>query len=196
MADQDTLSLSCDLTYNNQNCVNVLHFVQQGASGTGTAMDALGVMWTANYKTLYKGLMTVGVNIVQIRVRRLTVVESQSVITAVGEIGTHSGGGMPTHSSALLRQRGASAAARRGTGGQKICGVPRSIVKNGRITEAYATLMQAYGVLGESDITESGSGYKFRQIIISVGGSAGVIVHNSVAPRLVTVRSRQIGVGA
>lgn len=196
MAADDTFSVSCDLTYNGQNCVNVLHFKQIGSDGTGVAMASLETVWDTIYKTLYRGLMVITVNVVQVRVRRLAAVESQSTITAVGLAGTHSGQGMPTHSAALLRQRGSSTDPRKGTGGQKIVGVPRSIVEAGRLTQAYADLLIAYGQLGESDETDGATGYTFRQCILDAAGNSRIIVHNAATPRLITVRSRQIGVGA
>ncbi len=194
MPDGDVYQLSTDLTYNGQNCVNVFHFEQNGTDGTGDPRQDLTDVFNFTYATLFRGLMTVGVQFVQIRVRRLIATKTQTLINTVGSAGTHSGGGMPTHAAALVRQRGETPLARRGTGGLKIVGVPFTVVAAGRLTAAYAGLMQTFGALGEVDHTLTA--WTWRQCILSGGNVARIIEHTSVAPRIVTVRSRQIGVGA
>lgn len=194
MADLDVYQLSTDVDYNNQACTNVLHFLQSGTDGTGDPRQDLTDMFNFVYATLYRGLMVAGVTFVQIRVRRLIATETQTLINTIGSAGTHAGDGMPTHAAALLRQRGGSDSARQGTGGQKIVGVPVTAVSAGRLTAAYAALMQTYGELGESD--QGLTDWTWRQCILSTGNNARTIEQNSVSPRIVTVRSRQIGVGA
>lgn len=191
----DVYQISIDTTYNNQNCVNVLHYVQITGDGTGDGRQAVADMWDADNQTLFRGLMTVGALVVQTRTRRLAAIESQTLIQAVGSAGTHSGGGMPSGAAALIRQKGLSTDARKGTGGQKIVAVPYSVVDSGRLTEAYMVLMRAYGALGESDQQDPFATWDFRQCILGSDDFPRIIQHTSAAPRIVTVRSRQIGVG-
>lgn len=195
MAADDVFAVSLDTQYNGQNCVNVLHFIQIGADGTGTWQAALLSVWEDNFKVPWIALMVGGVNIVQVRMRRLIPTQTQQTITNIGTVGAHTGAGMPTHAAALLRQRGLTTD-EKGTGGQKIVGVPVTEVANGRISKAYSDLMVAYGQEGEVDITDGTSQFKFRQVIYNVPlKSSRKVIHSDGTPRIVTVHSRQLGVG-
>lgn len=195
MAAGDIFELSVDQTYTGQNGVNVHHFTQVGADGTGDARTALFNVWNDNYRAALIAIIIADVNIVQVRIRRINPTQTQSLITAVGETGTRTNPGLPPHCAVLVRQRGFSTG-RKGTGGTKIWGVSANQVANGRIDTLEADLYTAWGDLSESDITDGGTGYKFRAGVFSASDSSFRVIEKSqVTPRVVTVHSRQIGVG-
>lgn len=191
----DIFELSVDMTYQGQNVVNVHHKQQIGADGTGTWQASLLTNWQVAYKPRLRAVMTAGINIVQVRMRRLFPTQTQQTITTINEFGLHAGDGMPPHCAALLRQRGQTTGAK-GCGGVKFCGVPNQVVLNGKITVAYAALMELYGDQDESDITDGATGYTFRGGVLSqVDNVFRKILKCYATPRVVTVHSRQIGVG-
>lgn len=195
MPVDDIFELNVDMTIGGQNCVNVHHFIQRDVDGTGSAIDALSAVWTADYKTSLLALMVSTVNIVQLRIRHLLPIQTQQTIIAVGSVGTHAGQALPTYLATLLRQRGFPTG-RKGTGGVKIVGTPHGEVLNGRITVAYAAKVTTYGNISEADVTDAGSGYVFRSgVLAQSDGSFRAIEKSQVTPRVVTVHSRQIGVG-
>lgn len=195
MAAGDLYEFNVDMTYGGQNCVNVHHFVQNGPDGSGLAQVALHAMWLAVYRTPLRAIMTNEVNIVQTRIRRLQPTQTQQTITAVGSLGTHTGTALPPHAACLLRQRG-TPSNRKGTGGVKIVGVPEGQVLAGVLEVAYAALVQTYGDVSESDQTDGGTGYVWRSAVYSIiDNTARLIEKSKVTPRIVTVHSRQIGVG-
>lgn len=195
MPANDVYELSVDMTYGGQNIVNVHHFVQNGVDGTGTWQDALMQVWTDNFKGPLSDLMVGTVTIVQVRMRRLKVGQTQQTTVAVGLAGQIMSNGLPTHCAVLIRQR-AFPTGRKGTGGVKITGVPIDNVENGQIDLALATLCQTYANISEEDITDPGSGFDFRAGVLSqVDDVFRAIEKSQVTPRVVTVQSRQIGVG-
>lgn len=195
MPANDIFELNVDMTWAGQNCVNVHHFIQKGVDGTGTWQAGLLAVWNANYKAPLLAMMVTAVEIVQIRMRRLLPTQTQQTITAVGENGDILDTGVPTHCAVLLRQRGFPTG-RKGTGGVKLCGLPDSAVLNGKLTVAAAALVTTYGNVSEADVVDGASGYSFRSGVLSqVDDSFRAIEKSQVTPRVVTVRSRQIGVG-
>lgn len=195
MAANDVFELSVDMDFGQQNCVNVHHFIQNGVDGTGIWQDALTSVWEDSYEASFLALMTTAVNVVQLRMRRLLPTQTQQTIVSVGELGTHLGASLPTHLACLLRQRGFPTG-RKGTGGVKICGVPTSEVLNGKITVAYAAKVTTYGNISEADIVDGATGYSFRSGVLAQSDDTFRAIEKSqVTPRIVTVHSRQIGVG-
>jgi hypothetical protein len=127
--------------------------------------------------------------------RRLFPTQTQQTITARGSFGGIAGDGMPTHCAALLRQRGITLGAK-GIGNVKIAGVPRAVVANGRITAAQAALYTTYGEVSEAAIVDGATGYGFHSGVLSQIDDSFTVIEKSVAtPRVVTVHSRQKGVG-
>ncbi len=195
MPANDIFELQVNMTHSGQNVTNVHHFIQVGVDGTGTWQDALKQIWLDNYKDILRALMVVAVNIVEIKLRKLFPVQTQQTASNIGEAGLVLTTGMPTHAAALIRQR-ATPSGRKGTGGVKICGVPIAEVDEGKISESYRDDMLTYGNISESDITDGGSGYTFRSGVLSnVDNVLRKIVKSMPTPRIVTVHSRQIGVG-
>ena len=195
MPADDIFERSVDMTYQGQNCVNVEHLQQIGADGTGTWQASLLTNWQVAYKPRLKNVMVAGVNIVQVRMRRLFATQTQQTITTINEAGDHLGDGMPGHCAALLRQRGETTD-QKGCGGIKFVGVPNQVVLNGKIVVAYAALMELYGDQDESDITDGATGYTFRGGVLSqIDDVFRKILKCYATPRVVTVHSRQIGVG-
>lgn len=191
----DIFERSTDMTYGGQNVVNVEHLQQIGADGTGTWQASLFTNWDVAYKPRMRNLMTAQVNIVQVRMRRVLPTQTQQTTTTVNEAGLHAGDGMPPHIASLLRQHGETTG-RKGTGGIKFTGIPNTEVLNGRITVAYAALMELYGDQDESDITDGATGYTFRGGVLSqVDDVFRKILKSYATPRVVTVYSRQRGVG-
>ena len=195
MPADDVFELNVDMTWGGQNCVNVHHFIQVGGDGTGTWQAALLSVWEDNYKALLLDMMVTAVNIVQVRMRRLLPTQTQQTITTVGETGDILAIGVPTHCAVLLRQRGFPTG-RKGTGGVKLCGLDETEVLNGRITVAQAAKVTAYGNVSESNITDGATGYVFRSGVLAQSDDTFRAIEKSqVTPRVVTVRSRQKGVG-
>lgn len=195
MPDGDLYEMNVDLTYAGQNCVNVHHFLQIGADGTGDPRSALHQMWFLKYSAKLQTIMVADVTIVQTRIRQLKPIQTQTLITSAGFAGTHTGDALPPHAACLLRQRGFPTG-RKGTGGMKIVGVPTSEVKQGIIEVAYAALVQTYGDLSESNQADGTTGFNWRSCVFSqIDGVPRLIEKSKVTPRIVTVHSRQIGVG-
>lgn len=195
MPASDIFELNVDMTWNGQNCVNVHHFTQVGADGSGTWQAALQSVWEDNYKAPLLDMMVTAVLVVQTRMRRLFPTQTQQTIVSVAENGDLLDIGVPTHCAVLLRQRGFPTG-RKGTGGVKLCGAPAGEVLNGRITVAHAAKVATYGNVSEANIVDGATGYTFRSGVLSqVDDVFRAIEKSQVTPRVVTVHSRQIGVG-
>lgn len=192
----DIMELTVDQTYAGQNIANVHHFLQIGPDGTGTWQNALKDIWTAFFEDKFLDMVIDTLEVIQIRLRRLLPTQTQSSIIARGVPGNITGDGLPPHAATLVRQYG-EGADRKGTGGSKIAGVPEAAIEEGRISAAQAALMVAWGDVAESDQTDATSGFVFRSGVFRPSdGTIRKIVKSFATPRLVTVRSRQIGVGA
>ncbi len=195
MPADDVFELNIDMTISGQNVVNVHHFIQSGVDGTGTWQDALLSVWQDNFKTPLRNCMVQAVTIVQTRMRRLQPTQTQQTIVLDGAIGDILSPALPPHLAVLLRQR-AFPTGRKGTGGVKIVGIPDTGVADGRLNEAYKNLVATYGDVSEADITDGATGYTFRAGVLSqVDNVFRAIEKSQVTPRVVTVHSRQIGVG-
>ena len=194
MALGDIFELNVDMLFEGQNCVNVHHVIQTSTDGTGTWQVALLGIWTANMEANLLACMVDQVEIVQVRMRRLFPTQTQQTITPRASFGSIAADPLPPHACALIRQRGIPTG-RKGTGGVKIIGVPRTLVFDGRITTGYAAILETYAGPMEQDFVH-GSGYEFHYGVLSqVDDSFRAIEKIRATPRIVTVRSRQIGVG-
>lgn len=190
----DIFELNVDMLFEGQNCVNVHHVLQTTADGTGTWQAALLNRWTTDMEANLLACMVDQVEIVQVRMRRLFPTQTQQTITPRGSFGGIAADPLPPHCCALIRQRGIPTG-RKGTGGVKIIGVPRTLVFDGRITTGYAAILETYSLPMEAELVD-GSGYKFRYGVLAQSDDTFRSIEKTRAtPRVVTVRSRQIGVG-
>lgn len=195
MADQDIFELNVDQRYAGQDVTNVHHFQQQGADGTGPWQTALTSVWSSFYEAVFLNMVINTLEIVQIRLRQLLPTQTQQTISARASFGAIVGDGLPPHCCTLIRQHG-EGGTRKGTGGSKITGVPRANVESGRINNAMRILMGLWGDVSENNQTDVATGYVFRSgVFRPADGSFRKIVKSFPTPRIITVRSRQIGVG-
>lgn len=191
----DVMELTVDSTFAGQNMSNVHHFAQTSGDGTGSWQTALTAIWVAQFQLNYSNLMTGFVQIVQIRMRRIEPTQTQQTTVPIGIPGNVADDTLPGHCAALLRQR-ATPSGRKGTGGVKIFGVPLGAVSVGRIDAAYFAAMSTYGNAMEVPQLDVASGYEFHSAVYSqVDNIARPILKTVPTTRVVTVHSRQIGVG-
>ncbi len=196
MASGDIYELTVDQTYGGQDIVNVHHFVQIGDDGSGDARDALTKMWDDDFKTPFLAVVVDVLNVVQVKARRLFPTQTQQFFLAVGETGTQVQTGLPPQQCAILAQVG-TRFGNRGRGYMKISGVPITEVDSGRITAAYATLLNTLGTEHSTNHTASPSGYVFHGAVLSsVDDVARQIQKAGGTSRIKTVYSRSIGVGS
>lgn len=191
----DIYELNVDQQIAGQDITNVYHFKQIGADGTGDAREAVDAMWDTVFKGAYLACVTDQTTLDQYRVRRISPTTTQSQITTAVGTGVETGEGLPTQSCAILRCA-ALPSGRKGTGHVKISGVLMDFISQGRIDTALEALMVTFGALMESNQTDAGSGYVFRQVVWSIIDSvARDILSARPTARIKTVHSRQIGVG-
>ncbi len=196
MAKDDIYELTVRQTVALQNVVNVHHFLQSRVDGSGLAVDALNTLWNSIFKLAFKALLSSELNIVDISIRRIKPTQTQPTVFAVGENGTNMVNAMPTHCCALVRQF-AEPAVRKGTGSVKIAGVPQDAVNQGRVSVAYAALMNTYGNKFVGEIIDATSTYAFEPSVFSqIDSVARPIIRAGHSSRVRTVHSRQIGQGA
>jgi len=195
MPANDIMELTVDQTYAGQNITNVHHFQQLGPDGTDIWQIALKSIWTALFEPAFLAMVIDTLEVIQIKLRRLLPIQTQQSIFARGTFGTIAGDGLPPHAATLVRQYG-EGADRKGTGGSKIAGVPEAAIEEGRISAAQAALMVTWGDLAEVDHTDGVTGYTFRSgVFRPADGTIKKIIKSFATPRIITVRSRQIGVG-
>lgn len=198
MPDGDIFELNVDHTYNGQNLTNVLHFEQDGTDGSGSNLEALELVWFDNFRVPHKALLVDSVNIVQLRARRLFPTQTQQRLLAINESGDVAEIGLPPQQCAILSQKGERGGpkGRRGAGHMKISGVPITEVDTGRVSAAYATLMNTLGLVFMAKLTNPISGFTFDSVTLStVDDVARVIEQSFSTSRIRTVYSRSIGVG-
>jgi len=194
MPNGDIYELTVRSTYASQNIVNVHHFVQNQADGTGTAEDSLDEIWQAGFKIAFADLFTAEMNVVDLSIRRIKPTQTQPTVYPVSQIGSFMGDGLPPQCCALVRQS-AEPAGRKGSGSVKICCVPLTETHEGRISAAYATLMNTYGAKFVPEYVAT-TGYRFNAAVYSqIDNVARPILKAGAASRIRTVHSRQIGVG-
>ncbi len=198
MPNNDVFELNVDHTYNGQNLTNVLHFRQSGTDGSGSVLEALELVWFDNFRGPHKDLLVVDVNIVQLRARQLFPVQTQQRLLPINETGTISEIGLPPQQCAILSQKAERGGpkGRRGAGHMKISGVPVTEVDTGRVTLAYATLLNTLGAVFMERITNPISGFVFDSVTLSAIDDVARRIEQSFATsRIRTVYSRSIGVG-
>lgn len=196
MAANDIYELNADLTYAGQALNNTFHFRQEGTDGTGDGRTGCMDMFIEDLQTEYLNCMVDEVNLVQLRCRKIKPTETQSLITAVGSTGTIITEGYPPQTAAILREH-AEPLLRRGTGHIKLSGVPIAGAINGRLDAAHLALLTLLGAKLKQNQTDSTSGFTFRAGVYSLVDSIirDILVTVST-PRLKTVYSRSVGVGA
>lgn len=198
MPSGDIFECNVDHTYAGQNLTNVLHFLQVGDDGTGSALVAISGIWVTNFKNPHVALLVDSVNIVQLRIRKVQPTQTQQLIFPIGQVGDVVQNGLPPQQCAILEQKGqrGGAKGRRGAGHMKISGVPVTVVDTGRINENYAGDMNTLGDVFQEQLIDGPSGYKFDSIVLSqLDGFARVILFSGPTSRIRTVYSRSIGVG-
>lgn len=195
MPDGDIYELTVDQIYGSQAIANVHHFVQKGDDGSGDGREALGIIWSDEYQVAFLACVSIELEVLQLRIRQLLPTQTQQFIQSIATPGTISQDGLPPQQCAILRQYG-TRAGRKGTGHQKISGVPVGSVDTGRVTAAYSTLMNTLGDADESTHTESASGYQFRGCVLGTSDNvAREIQKAGGTSRIRTVYSRTPGVG-
>ena len=195
MAANDVYSLSLDSLYNGQNTVNVMHFKQVGADGTGDARNSLNIMFDITLRTLFEPLFTDETTMVQTRARRLFPTETQTLTGALGDPGTETSNGLPPQCCAILRLVG-NRGAGRGSGSLKLGQIGEGFVDEGRVDASYVALAQSLGNQLAQDIVEGTFNWTWRCVIWNPGDNTFITVQAArPATRIRTVHSRQLGVG-
>lgn len=198
MPEGDIYEVNVDQTYNGQNLVNVLHFIQDGTDGSGSAREALGDIWVDNFQLPHLALMVTNVTIVQLRIRKLLPTQTQQFLRTINATGSQIESGLPPQQCAIISQKGQRGGpkGRRGAGHMKVSGVPLGATDAGRVNLNYATDMNTLGLVFADKLTDMATGFTFDSCVLSaVDSVARVIVHSGSTSRIRTVYSRSIGVG-
>ena len=190
----DIYQCTAEMNMDNQDIVNVYHFVQIGADGTGDPRQKVGLIWLANFETPLLACMTADVQIDVLRIRRISPTTTQSFITTVGTTGGLPGASLATNQVAVLRLY-ATKAGRKGIGNLRIPGIDNTFINEGQIDASYVGILEIFGLAFEVDQTDVASGYSFRSVVLGTDGVGRQVQIVRATSRIKQLRSRTIGQG-
>ncbi len=195
MAKFDIFELTVRSLLNQQNIANVHHFQQTEDDGSGSALDALDVIWNASFKTQFLANLVDVFQIVDISIRRIKPTQTQPTVYPVAEFGIIAQPGLPTHACVIVTQL-AEPDIRKGSGHVKVCGLPITAVESGRMNSVATGLMNTWAD-NFKNLQVAPSGFRFDSVVYSqVDNVARKILRARAYTRIKTCHSRQIGVGA
>lgn len=194
MPNGDIYQCTAEMNFNNQDIVNVYHFVQVGADGSGDPREKVGLIWLANFETPLLAVLSDEVTIDVLRIRRLSVGQTQSFITTVGTAGGIPGQPLPTNQVAVLRLYGVRSGAK-GIGNMRLPGVDNVFVNEGQVNASYVALAELFGDEFESNHTDGPSSYVFRSVVLGNDGVGRQVQRAVMTSRIKQLRSRTIGQG-
>jgi len=143
MPDGDTYELSQEAIYEGQSVVNVFHYLQVGADGTGDPRLGLVNAWLDELFGLIIPNLVPEYAMLQFRTRGILLNETQTLLTLNVTNGGNLGDGLPPNSVAMTRNYG-ERAGRKGTGRTLWTGVPELQTDQGLCELAYLAGWVAY----------------------------------------------------
>ena len=135
MAANDVFEARLNFTLYNQKCVNVFHFRQEDADGSGSARAALAALIGVNWVAKYVLAQTDDTTFDSIGVRRVFPTPLQEIVDSVALDGTFSGEAYPPNVTVCMTLYAADGG-RRGIGRTYLVGVPEGAANFGAIQDA------------------------------------------------------------
>lgn len=195
MASGDIYQCTCEMDFNNQAIVNVYHFLQIGADGTGDPRAALATIWEDNFEAPFLALISEQVTVDSLRIRRILPTQTQSFFRAIAEIGDIIGQPLPTNQVAVLRLYGVRAAGK-GIGNMRIPGVDNVFVDEGQVNGSYVGIAELFGDEFEQSHLHVASSFTFRSCVLGTDDVARQVQRARMTSRIKQLRSRTVGQGA
>lgn len=189
----DNYQLVHEAVYNGQSVINVYHWIQIGADGTGDPRQSLANIFNIQVWPLIQA-NTVD-EFVQLGYRTKGIIpnETQTLLTTAGLTGDLVEDGLPPNSVTQLTNYGAPLG-RKGTGRTLMTGVPESAQQDGVLDILYQGSWVTYETLLIVPVIDGVTSWSFQFGILDTALNVIRPVQRiEVAPRMKTLRSRTIG---
>lgn len=193
MPSGDNYQITLDAVYNGQAVVNVFHFVQSGADGTGDVRESLTNIFQAQIWPLIQARLTSEYVKQGYLAKGIKPNETQTLLTSSVSAGTLVEDGLPPNSVMQMTNYGLREGLK-GTGRTLFTGLPESDQANGIINLLDQASWLTYITKMLSTMTDGVLLWSFKFGIYDTASNViRVVQRMEVQPRLKTLSSRIIG---
>jgi len=193
MPSGDNYQLTLEATYNGQAVVNVFHFKQSGADGTGDVRESLADVFQAQVWPLIQARLTDEYEKLGYLTKGIKPNETQTLITSSIANGSLVEDGMPPN-SVMQMTNYAVRSGLKGTGRTMFTGLPETDVENGIINLADQASWVTYITKMLATMTDGVLLWSFDFGILDLStNTIRDVERMEVQPRMKTLRSRTIG---
>lgn len=189
----DNYQLVHDAVYEGQSVVNVYHFIQVGADGTGDPRQSLANIFNIQVWPLQQAHIIDEYTQLGYRTKGIIPNETQTLLTSATNTGDLTDEGLPPNSVLQLTNYGAPLG-RKGTGRTMLTGLPESVATDGVWDLGQQAAFATYETLMIVPLIDGVTSWSFQFGILDTALNVIRPVQRiEVAPRVMTLRSRTIG---
>ena len=189
----DNYQLVHAAVYEGQSVVNVYHFIQIGADGTGDPRQSLSDIFNVQIWPLIQTQLIDEFVQLGYRTKGIIPNETQTLLNVVAATGDLTDDGLPPNSVMQLTNYG-SPLGRKGTGRTLLTGLPEANATDGVWDLTQQAAFAAYATLMTAPVIDGVTSWSFQFGILDTDLNVIRPVQRiEVAPRVKTLRSRTIG---
>jgi len=189
----DNYQLVHDAVYEGQSVVNVFHFLQVGADGTGDPRQSLANIFNIQIWPLFAAQLVDEFQQLGYKTKGIIPNETQTLLTVAGATGDLTGEGLPPNSVMQLTNYGAPLG-RKGTGRTLLTGLDEAVAESGVWDLVQQANFASYETLMIVPLIDGVTSWSFQFGVLDAALNVIRPVQRiEVAPRVKTLRSRTIG---
>jgi len=195
MAQNDVFELRVNYVMNSQKMVNVHHFVNDSAAGTGDEPSALADVFNNDFVPVLTTALTDSITVASISARGVGAAQTQYVEVDASSPGAIASQPLPTNIAGVISMY-TGGILPRDRGRVYIPGLPEAGQDRGVVSVATYSNLNDYAFLFNDDHTDAATGYVFHMVVWSPAFPAVRQVQLAVPQSILkSMHSRTIGVG-